>query len=95
MLLKTHVEGNSIVWCSIKIGGKYIPSCKGLLELFTIFMKLSPSSVLIFSSVGVGIISNGAPSRALNIGVDCRASSVWVGGGLGVNRGQSDASSSY
>jgi len=43
----------------------------------------------------VDIISNGAPSRALNIGVDCRVSSVWVGGGLGVNRGQSDASSSY
>jgi len=59
------------------------------------FIKLRPSSVLIFSSVGVGIISNGAPSRALNIGVDWRVSSVWIGGGLGVNRGQSDASSSY
>lgn len=58
-------------------------------------MKLSPSSVLIFSSVGVGIISNEAPSRVLNIGADCRVMSVWIGGGLGVNKGQSEASSSY
>lgn len=87
---------NRVPYCFIRIGGKYVPSCKGLLELFTMFMKLRLSSIiLIFSSVGVGIISNGAPSRASNIGVDCRVSSVWIGGGLGVNRGQSDASSSY
>lgn len=58
-------------------------------------MKLSPSSVLIFSSVGADIISNEAPSRVLNIGVNCGVLSVWMGGGLGVNKGQSDASSSY
>lgn len=57
-------------------------------------MKLSPSSVLIFSSVGVDIISKEAPSRTLNIGVNCGVLSVWIGGGLGVNKGQSDASSS-
>lgn len=78
----------------IRIVEKNIPSFKGLLELFTIFMKLSPSSVLIFSSVGVDIISKEAPSRALNIGVNCGVLSAWIGGGLGVNKGQSDASSS-
>jgi len=51
--------------------------------------------VLIFSSVGVDIISNGTPSKALNNGTDCRLFSVWISGGLGVNKGQSDASSSY
>lgn len=73
-----------------------VPSFNGLLELFTIFMNaLSPSSVFIFSIVGVTIICNGASSRVLNIGVDCRIFSVLICSGLGVNNGQSDASSSY
>lgn len=46
------------------ITNRNLPSFSALLELFTIFMNsLSPSSLLIFSSVGGGIDSTGFPSE--------------------------------
>lgn len=73
-----------------------LPSFSVLLELFTIFMNsLSPSSLLMFSSVGGGIDSTGFPSAETKILSSSKALFGCVAGGLGVNSGQSDASSSY
>lgn len=72
------------------------PSWRGLLELLTIFIKtLSPSSELIFSEVGVEGISKGH-SICLKTGIISGAFLTSpIIGGLGLNKGQSEVSSSW
>ena len=83
-------------WKCAKLPKWNLPSFSVLLELFTIFMNsLSPSSLLMFSSVGGGIDSTGFPSAETKILSSSKVLFGCVAGGLGVNSGQSDASSSY